>query len=141
MENNKLKSATSVMYGIGEAFNLITIITLFVFAIIFATNIINGGAGYASAETLWFNFNNQHEYLIFCEYAFTFCIVLLVLQVAMCVLVHKIYKTMQQDTSGPHLAMLVISVLGGGSIFYILGASFGLFSYNKKSGIKNNNVQ
>ena len=141
MNNNKLKSTTGIMYGIGEAFNILTIIVLFVFAIIFATNIINGGAGYTSAETLWLNFNNQYEYLVFCECAFVFCIVLLALQVLMCLLVHKIYKTMQQDTSGPHLSMLIISIIGGGSIFYILGASFGLASYNKKSIIKDNNVQ
>lgn len=130
-KNNNSKNAVSVMYGIGEALNIIVILVVFVLAVILATNILNGGAWYNSANPQSVFFSNKAEYLSFCQYAFIGSLFALTIQVVLCVLAHKIYKSTDDDAFKFHIAMIVLGVLGFCNIFYVLGAIFFIVTYKQ----------
>lgn len=131
--NNGLKSATGILYGIGEAINIINAVVYACFIGIFIANLANGGQWFGSETKFGLHFETVEEYLLFCEFALIFCILFLAIKITMCVIVKKVYKTMEENQNGPHVLMLVLTILGGIDIFNLLASIFGIVCYNKKN--------
>ena len=137
MENKKkesgLESATGIMYGIGEAVNIIRAVVYFGFIIIFILNLANGGQWFGSEAKFGLHFSNVEEYLLFCKLALILYVIFLGIKIAMCIIVKSVYKSMEQNRNGPHVLMLCLTIVGGIDVFNLLASIFGIVCYGKKN--------